>query len=149
MQPYPTVQNYAGYFNQPPYNDRLSILQNQYQQTTGQMPQTNQGILWVQGESGAKSYLVAPNTTVLLMDSETERFYIKTTDASGMPNLRTFEYKELGAQPLIADVPPEDKFVTREEYQSLSKKYDDIMEKLNALTEPKTKSKAKGGGADE
>lgn len=28
------------------------------------------GIIWVQGEAGAKSYMVAPNTTVQLWDSE-------------------------------------------------------------------------------
>ena len=49
----------------------------------------------MQGEAGAKSYLVAPNTTVMLMDSENDVFYLKSTDASGMPMpLRVFEYKE-------------------------------------------------------
>lgn len=57
--------------------------------------QPNSGLIWVQGETGAKSYLVAPNTTVLLMDSENQRFYLKSSDASGMPlPLRTFEYAE-------------------------------------------------------
>lgn len=53
------------------------------------------GLIWVQGEAGAKSYLVAPNTTVMLMDSETQQFYLKSSDASGMPlPLRIFEYTE-------------------------------------------------------
>ena len=53
------------------------------------------GVNWVQGEAGARSWMTAPNSTVLLMDSEAERFYIKTTDASGMPQpLRVFEYRE-------------------------------------------------------
>ena len=57
-------------------------------------PQNN-GLIWVQGETGAKSYMVAPNTTVLLMDSENQRFYLKSSDASGMPlPLRVFEYTE-------------------------------------------------------
>lgn len=56
----------------------------------------NSGLIWVQGEAGAKSYLVAPNTTVMLMDSETQKFYLKSADASGMPlPLRTFDYKEV------------------------------------------------------
>ena len=61
-------------------------------------PQTNNnnGFAWVQGENGAKSYLVAPNTTVLLMDSESPKFYLKSIDNSGFPMpLRVFEYKEL------------------------------------------------------
>lgn len=58
------------------------------------------GLIWVQGEAGAKSYLVAPNTTVMLMDSETQRFYLKSADASGMPlPLRTFEYSEVTEGP--------------------------------------------------
>lgn len=79
-----------------PQMDRLAQMQAQYQQPPQQQQNVNQGILWVQGEAGAKSYLVAPNTSVLLMDSENERFYIKTTDSAGMPTLRTFEYKEAG-----------------------------------------------------
>lgn len=59
-------------------------------------PQTNNGLIWVQGETGAKSYFVAPNTTVLLMDSENQRFYLKSADPSGMPlPLRVFEYTEM------------------------------------------------------
>ncbi|MBO7625735.1 MAG: hypothetical protein J6S82_10615 [Bacteroidales bacterium] len=61
-----------------------------------QQPQNNQnGIIWIQGEQAAKSYMVAPNATVLLMDSESQRFYLKSSDASGMPlPLRIFEYTE-------------------------------------------------------
>lgn len=61
-----------------------------------QAPQNNSAITWVQGEAGAKAYPLAPGTNILLMDSESECFYIKSTDASGMPMpLRTFEYKEV------------------------------------------------------
>ena len=54
-------------------------------------------INWVQGEAGAKSVPVAPGQKVLLMDSETNVFYVKSSDVSGMPlPLRIFEYKEVG-----------------------------------------------------
>ena len=80
--------------------------QNQYYtqlaQTYNPVPQQNvipvhQGnsLIWVQGEQAAKSYMVAPNTTVLLMDSDASRFYLKSSDASGMPMLRVFEYSEI------------------------------------------------------
>ena len=75
------------------------------------------GLNWVQGEAGAKSYIIAPNTTVLLMDSEEQRFYIKSSDASGMPlPLRVFEYRE--AQNAAVSEPKAfegDKYVTHEE----------------------------------
>jgi hypothetical protein len=57
--------------------------------------QTGGDIIWVQGEAGAKSYLVAPGSTVMLMDSEAQTFYFKSADASGMPlPLRIFDYVE-------------------------------------------------------
>lgn len=55
-----------------------------------------QNVVWVQGEEAAKAYLVAAGNTVLLMDSERNCFYLKTTDSSGMPQkLRVFEFTEL------------------------------------------------------
>lgn len=76
---------------------------------------------WVQGEAGAKSYLVAPNTTVLLMDSESERFFIKTADASGMPlPLRVFEYHETAQNRPTNDFSFDPtNYVTREEFEEL------------------------------
>lgn len=59
-----------------------------------QMP-NNSSIIWVQGEVGAKAYPVAAGASVILMDSEENRFFIKSTDASGMPlPLRVFTYTE-------------------------------------------------------
>lgn len=58
-------------------------------------PQIN-GINWVQGEAGAKAVPVQPGQKALLMDSETNVFYVKSSDVSGMPlPLRIFEYKEV------------------------------------------------------
>ena len=66
---------------------------------TAPAPTTTQqvnAINWVQGEAGAKSVPVAPGQKVLLMDSETNVFYVKSSDVSGMPlPLRIFEYKEV------------------------------------------------------
>ena len=49
-------------------------------------------IIWVQGEAGAKSYLLAPNTTVQLWDSEEQVIYLKSADASGMPSMKVLDY---------------------------------------------------------
>lgn len=58
-------------------------------------PQIN-GINWVQGEAGAKAVPIQPGQKALLMDSETNVFYVKSSDVSGMPlPLRIFEYKEV------------------------------------------------------
>jgi hypothetical protein len=142
----------------------LAQIQNQYQQAVNipqsQPQQINQGLLWVQGETGAKSYLVAPNSTVLLMDSENSRFYLKSADGAGMPNTRTFEYKEVLNTPANVlqgqysnEKELNDKYVTREEYDGLKRQYDSIMERLdsisnNAEVEQNAKSKSKGRGGN-
>ena len=73
-------------------NGYPATYQNPYLfQPTYQQPQ-NTGLIWVQGESGAKSYLVAPNNTVQLWDSESQTIYIKSADASGMPSMKVLDY---------------------------------------------------------
>lgn len=57
-----------------------------------QAPKQGNSRIWVQGEAGAKSYLVAPNTTVDLWDSEKQVIYVKSADASGMPTMRAIDY---------------------------------------------------------
>ena len=57
-----------------------------------QQPQNVGGLIWVQGEAGAKSYLVAPNTTVQLWDSENPVIYLKSADVSGMPSMKILDY---------------------------------------------------------
>lgn len=67
---------------------------NPYQYTPAyQQPQTqSNSIIWVQGEAGAKSYMVAPGNTVQLWDSENQVIYLKSADASGMPSIKTLDY---------------------------------------------------------
>ena len=89
-----------------------------YQQVQPPVTQPNTGLIWVQGEAGAKSYLVPSNSTALLMDSETDRFYIKTTDASGMPlPLRMFSYSEIGASQNQAQATSPE-YITRKEFEA-------------------------------
>lgn len=78
----------------PAYNNYFPM-QYQPPQAVPQYQPPSHGIVWVQGEAGAKSYLVGAGNSVILMDSEDSTFYIKSTDASGMPlPLRIFDYTE-------------------------------------------------------
>ena len=110
--------NYApfyrtGYFNpmqtptMPPMADNQNQFAQPYQQpmqqptqpTTlptapTQTPQMSNDMIWVQGLAGAKAYLVAPNTTVTLWDSESETIYLKSCDSNGMPSMRILDIKE-------------------------------------------------------
>jgi len=97
------------YFPQPNY------INNPYQRF-------NPGIIWVQGIEGAKAFMMAPNASVILMDSENEGvFYIKISDNVGFCTLRTFHYNEVFDATAPATVQPEmptidmSQYVTKEE----------------------------------
>lgn len=109
-------------------------------------PQSN-GIVWVQGESAAKSFPVAPNTTVMLLDSEASVFYLKTSDASGMPlPLRVFDYKERTQNPsnLPVNAPKNDCEVNFDNFVTYDK-LNEILASLPINTVPKkTEKKTKG-----
>ena len=128
---------YPYYGAQPPMPDNLAQLRmnaNQIQNAVTQpsmpsqpMQQQSSQIIWVSGEAGAKSYLVAPGNTVMLLDAENSVFYLKSADASGMPlPLRIFDYKErttASQQAFGGSVTAEgvnlDNFVTRKEFDEL------------------------------
>lgn len=80
------------------YNGFPATYQNYYPQYNGynqmqnQQQVQNNNIIWVSGEAGAKSYLVAPNTTVQLWDSDENVIYLKSADASGMPSIKVLDY---------------------------------------------------------
>lgn len=75
------------------------------------------------GVENAKTFPIAPNSTILLMDSEAPKFYIKTSDASGMCNLDTYTFSKVTPQQEPkTETPDLSQFVTRDELnQALEK----------------------------
>lgn len=150
--------NYApfyrgGYFNpmQMPTMPNMADGQNQYNpqyQTPAQptpMPnpvtppaQATNDIIWVQGEAGAKAYLVAPNNTVTLWDSESPTIYIKTADISGVPSMRILDFTERTVN--APKTPVEhvckcgDKFVTVEAFNALQSKFEELTARFEEIT---------------
>lgn len=107
------TQNYNyGY----PWNNGIGSQATNY---TPQQQGMVSNIVWVQGKEGAKSIQVNPGNSVLLMDSEQQVFYIKTADASGLPQpLRVFPYTEkldVAKNATTDEKQPE--YVTREEFE--------------------------------
>lgn len=68
---------------------------NHYQQKAPNVFTHATNIQYVHGEAGAKGYPLANGYTMLLMDSEDQKFYIKQTDASGMPFMKKFKFEEI------------------------------------------------------
>lgn len=93
--------NYDSYYNgyyQPRntyYPQPMPDMLAQYKQPQQPMQaQQQEPIIWVQGEAGAKAYMVSANSTVVLWDTENSTIYIKSADASGMPSMRILDFVE-------------------------------------------------------
>ena len=97
--------------------------------------QVNNGIIWVCGEAGAKSYLVAPNSTVTLWDTESKTIYIKSADASGMPSIKVLDYTERAEKK-----PETGDFATRKDLDLLSERIEEIKAQIKAIREVENES---------
>lgn len=109
---------------QPYYQANYQPIQNQPQNQ-------NTGIIWVSGVAGAKAYMVAPNTTVQLWDSESQTIFLKSADASGMPSMKILDYTiRENDQPVTAQnlAQSDERYVTKEELktfrESLEKRFE-------------------------
>lgn len=103
--------------------------------------------VWVNGMEGAKAYPMIPNTSVMLMDSENSRFYIKTADINGKRTIETYVYQredesETPSVPQNQPVFEQTPSITKEDIQELESRlmakfdglqtgYDDIIAAVN------------------
>lgn len=92
--------------------------------------QQNSFVQWVQGENAAKSFPVAPNTSVPLFDSEANVIYIKSADASGMPSIKILDYTVRDNTPRTAEIKPQGDFVTHNELADIQKEIDALKAKF-------------------
>lgn len=120
------------------YNGYPATYQPVYQVPQPQSQSQQSSIIWVQGEAGAKSYMVAPNSTVTLWDSENQTIYLKSADASGMPSIKTLDYtiREARNGANTAPVLSDDKlstFATKDEIKAVSDRITAISERLDKM----------------
>ena len=94
------------YYNQPMNNQQI------YPQ------EQTQNLIRVNGIDGAKTYQMAPNSTVALFDSNEDIMYIKTTDGAGFPSIRTFSFTEVKEQ--NKPIPQVD-YISRQEFEEFKK----------------------------
>lgn len=123
--------NYFPVGYQPAYYPQMQGAQmplaNQAQQ------QNNNGMIWVVGENGADSYLVAPGQTVLLWDSTAPVIYLKSADNMGRPAKRILDYTERGATPQKADISPQTDYATKEDVSLIREEIDALRAKFGEM----------------
>ena len=118
------------YFNQ--YQAPYQPIYQQQQYSPQQPQQQGQsGIIWVQGENAAKSYLVAPGSTVQLWDSEEKVIYLKSADQSGMPSMRILDYTIRGEEA----AKPQPEYATKEEVAALAEKIKELSKRRRPIRE--------------
>lgn len=85
-------------------NPFLPQLQNmQAQLAQMQQPQQACQIQYVKGLNGAKSFVMPPTSSAILMDSDMPVFYAKFVDANGVEQIKEFEFKEKTATSQTTD----------------------------------------------
>ena len=148
---------YAPYYQPNFYNqngaspDMLSQMKGQYQpqmqMQTPQMtmPAQNNDFIWVLGEVEAVSFPVAQNCTVTLWDKNQPTIYIKSANAQGVPSMRILDFVERSQNApkttQNADLNLGDRFVTREQFDALSLRFDELQGRLKEITNEKPAKK--------
>ena len=138
--------NYYGnpYFQQPNYYgngavpDMLNQQKMQYQQQPTpptQMPIISGGLIYVENEEQAKNYLVAPNNIVPMFDKNKPILYVKSSDGAGMPTFKKYTIGEITENapktPTNESFNVTDNFVTKDEFNALKGKLEELTQKFN------------------
>lgn len=136
---YAMPYNVNPYDNTPYYGQSIRSVPNYYGQPVkppmpAPQPQSSLDILWLTEEE-AKAYPLAPGHSVLIMDKDSDIFYIKTTDNTGRPlPMKKFSYTEIkdaneqqSTYPIQAQFDPSE-YVTKDE---LDKKIAELGRRYN------------------
>lgn len=115
-----------------------------------QQPTVSGGVIWVQGEAGAKSYLMAPNSTAQLWDSERQTIYLKSTDASGMPSMKYLDYTIRGESEQVQTAgASQTDYATKADVKTLKEQIESLRSEIDGLTIRKAPARKKEADADE
>jgi hypothetical protein len=102
--------------------------QNQPQQST-----PLRCVQQVEGELGIKTYPLRPGESVIAIDTTAEDImWIKVCNASGLPSIKKIRFK------IEEDDSSNTEYVSRKDFDELSKKLDKLLEERNVKSEPTT-----------
>lgn len=133
--------NNFGQFQSPMQPSSYSQIAGQYsQQQANAYPgrfQQQTNITFVSGIEGAKAFQLSPNSSVLLMDSENSKFYVKSTDSLGAPKLSSYSFVEdevSQAAPASSQNTEELLALGKQMYDQLTSKIGELEGKVSDLT---------------
>lgn len=103
----------------------------------GQPMQIHQtSVIRVLGEAEAQSYMVLPGASVVMLDSQQPKMYIKSMDMNGVPSMQKFRLIEDIEEPTHT-LPQNfgDQFVTRREYDELKREHEKLLDVIGRIAE--------------
>jgi hypothetical protein len=78
-------------------------------------PQSNDNFQVVNNLASAEMYPMCPNSKVILMDANLPRIYVKTSDASGISNVESYDLVKVQQEKQSTD------YITRQEFEEWKK----------------------------
>lgn len=137
MANYNYGMNYGSAFaNNPANNQNPYQFNNPVVYGNQPIPQDDNSIMavFVQGEAGATNYLVRSGTTVMPIDFQAGKFWLKSNTGGIPQRMRHFVFKEIfPEQEQPGQSAQESSAVTREEFASLSKSVSALADNVNKL----------------
>ena len=130
FQQNPSFNNYI------PYNSYTANLAQQNANFSNQSFQSQTNITFVNGIEGAKAFQLRPNSSVLLMDSDNSKFYVKSTDNLGIANISSYSFvedKNLPIENVAANQPSNTGEQNTKIYEEMKIKIDELESKVDEL----------------
>lgn len=96
-------------------------------------PVMQQNMRWipVNGVEGARNHIVQPGVTAWLMDNNEPFFYVKSADAYGVTNLKTFRFEEVAN----TETAKQNDFVSRSEFNEWTAKMEQFFKEVRMYGE--------------
>ena len=120
-------------YNNPYFNPYQSYpyTQQQYHQPQQQMQTNYLQLTFINGIEGAKAFIVAPNQTIYLKDSDSNILYEKKADAQGRYTLTAFELKQIDINNSSTNAPVKTEYATTSDLVALKSTF---IEQMNILS---------------
>ena len=138
----PYTNTYGGYYpqssySQPNYNNSYNYQPMMAQQPMPQIQQPNYlPLTYVNGEEGAKAYIVSPNTTIYLRDSDSNKLFIKSSDSNGKYTIEGYELVKIGEptqkSPNLSESIDPNQFISKDQLSALESKFEAKLSKLQS-----------------
>lgn len=129
----PYYNNYYQTATTPQYsnygNTQSSMQNTQAQYST--IPLT-----FVNGIEGAKAYIVPPNSTIYLRDSDSDMLFIKSSDPMGRSYLKTYKLEEIDENMTSRTFKQED-YVKMSDFKALQEDFNTLKATITQMNESK------------